>query len=65
VKAPVIARLEPSPNRGVEHDEIGPGLAVQRQGGALEMLLRDGHADPDGLRERLHRATAVALRPWT
>ena len=32
--------------------------------GALEVLLRDEH-DPDVVRDRLRRATAVALRPWT
>jgi AcrR family transcriptional regulator len=32
--------------------------------GALEVLLRDDD-DPAVLRERLRRATAVALRPWT
>jgi AcrR family transcriptional regulator len=32
--------------------------------GALEVLLRDGDADPDVVRERLQRATAVALEPW-
>jgi hypothetical protein len=32
--------------------------------GALEVLLRD-EENPDVLRERLQRATAVALRPWT
>jgi len=41
------------------------GAFVGAVGGALEVLLRDGHADPDALRERLQRATAVALRPWT
>ena len=41
------------------------GAFVGAIGGALEVLLRDGHADPDVLRERLQRATAVALRPWT
>jgi hypothetical protein len=41
------------------------GAFVGAIGGALEVLLRDGHADPDALRERLQRATAVALRPWT
>ena len=40
------------------------GAFVGAVGGALEVLLRDGHADPDVLRERLRRATAVALRPW-
>jgi AcrR family transcriptional regulator len=40
------------------------GAFVGAIGGALEVLLRDGHADPDVLRERLQRATAVALRPW-
>ena len=41
------------------------GAFVGAIGGALEVLLRDGHADPDALRERLQRATEVALRPWT
>lgn len=41
------------------------GAFVGAIGGALEVLLRDGHADQDALRERLQRATAVALRPWT
>jgi AcrR family transcriptional regulator len=41
------------------------GAFVGAIGGALEVLLRDGHADPDALRERLQRATAVALQPWT
>jgi AcrR family transcriptional regulator len=41
------------------------GAFVGAIGGALEVLLRDGHAVPDALRERLQRATAVALRPWT
>jgi AcrR family transcriptional regulator len=41
------------------------GAFVGAIGGALEVLLRDGHADPDVLRERMQRATAVALRPWT
>jgi AcrR family transcriptional regulator len=40
------------------------GAFVGAVGGALDVLLRDGHADPDALRERLQRATAVALRPW-
>jgi AcrR family transcriptional regulator len=40
------------------------GAFVGAIGGALEVLLRDGHAEPDVLRERLQRATAVALRPW-
>jgi AcrR family transcriptional regulator len=33
--------------------------------GALEVLLRDGEMDPSLVRERMRRATAVALRPWT
>jgi hypothetical protein len=41
------------------------GAFVGAIGGALEVLLRDGHADPDLLQERMQRATAVALRPWT
>ena len=41
------------------------GAFVGAIGGALEVLMRDGHADPEVLRERLQRATAVALRPWT
>jgi len=40
------------------------GAFVGAIGGALEVLLRDRHGDPDVLRERLQRATAVALRPW-
>ncbi len=52
-------------------DELGEveaaalvGAFVGAIGGALEVLLRDGHGDQDVLRERLQRATAVALRPW-
>jgi AcrR family transcriptional regulator len=41
------------------------GAFVGAVGGALEVLLRDPDADPDIVRERLQRATAVALRPWT
>lgn len=41
------------------------GAFVGAIGGALEVLLRDGSADPDVLRDRLQRATEVALRPWT
>jgi AcrR family transcriptional regulator len=40
------------------------GAFVGAVGGALEVLLRDEDG-PDALRERLRRATAVALRPWT
>jgi AcrR family transcriptional regulator len=40
------------------------GAFVGAIAGALEVLLRDEH-DPDVVRERLQRATAVALRPWT
>jgi AcrR family transcriptional regulator len=40
------------------------GAFVGAIAGALEVLLRDGD-DPDVVRERLQRATAVALRPWT
>jgi AcrR family transcriptional regulator len=40
------------------------GAFVGAIAGALEVLLRDEH-DPDVMRERLQRATAVALRPWT
>src|SRR5215470_8656190 len=40
------------------------GAFVGAVAGALEVLLRDEH-DPDVVRERLQRATAVALRPWT
>ena len=40
------------------------GAFVGAIGGALEVLLRDDD-DPDALRERLQRATAVALQPWT
>jgi AcrR family transcriptional regulator len=39
------------------------GAFVGAVAGALEVLLRDEH-DPDVVRERLQRATAVALRPW-
>jgi AcrR family transcriptional regulator len=41
------------------------GAFVGAIGGALEVLLRDQAADPDVMRERLQRATAIALRPWT
>jgi AcrR family transcriptional regulator len=41
------------------------GAFVGAIGGALEVLLRDGDMDPDTVRERLQRATAVGLRPWT
>jgi hypothetical protein len=41
------------------------GAFVGAIGGASEVLMRDDHADPEVLRERLQRATAVALRPWT
>ena len=40
------------------------GAFVGAIAGALEVLLR-GEDDPDVVRERLQRATAVALRPWT
>jgi len=40
------------------------GAFVGAIAGALEVLLRDDD-DPDVVRERLRRATAVALRPWT
>jgi hypothetical protein len=40
------------------------GAFVGAIAAALDVLLRD-EADPDVVRERLHRATAVALRPWT
>jgi AcrR family transcriptional regulator len=40
------------------------GAFVGAIAGALEVLLHDEH-DPDVTRERLQRATAVALRPWT
>jgi AcrR family transcriptional regulator len=40
------------------------GAFVGAISGALEVLLRDEH-DPDVVRKRLQRATAVALRPWT
>jgi hypothetical protein len=64
------------PARGVVHavfpdqlDEVEAaalvGAFVGAIGGALEVLMRDDHADPEVLRERLQRATAVALRPWT
>jgi AcrR family transcriptional regulator len=32
---------------------------------ALQVLLADGIANPDVVRERLNRATSIALRPWT
>jgi AcrR family transcriptional regulator len=40
------------------------GAFVGAIGGALEVLLREDD-DPDVVRDRLQRATAVALRPWT
>ena len=40
------------------------GAFVGAIAGALEVLLRDDD-DPALVRERLQRATAVALRPWT
>ncbi|MGX9792437.1 TetR/AcrR family transcriptional regulator [Mycobacterium sp. MMS18-G62] len=40
------------------------GAFVGAIAGALEVLLRE-EDDPDVVRERLGRATAVALRPWT
>jgi AcrR family transcriptional regulator len=40
------------------------GAFVGAIAGALEVLLRDEH-DPAVVRERMQRATAVALRPWT
>src|ERR1700738_2007280 len=40
------------------------GAFVGAVAGALEVLLREDD-DPDVVRERLQRATAVALRPWT
>jgi AcrR family transcriptional regulator len=40
------------------------GAFVGAIAGALEVLLRDEH-DPDVVRARLQRATAVARRPWT
>jgi AcrR family transcriptional regulator len=52
-------------------DELGEveaaalvGAFVGAIAGALEVLLREDD-DPDVVRERLQRATAVALRPWT
>ncbi len=39
------------------------GAFVGAIAGALEVLLRD-EDDPDVVRQRLQRATAVALRPW-
>jgi AcrR family transcriptional regulator len=39
------------------------GAFVGAVAGALEVLLRDEH-DPDVVRDRLQRATAIALRPW-
>jgi AcrR family transcriptional regulator len=51
-----------------ELDEVAAaalvGAFVGAIGGALEVLLRDDD-DPDVMRERLQRATAIALRPWT
>jgi len=42
------------------------GAFVGAVGGALDVLLREGpDVDPDVVRARLQRATAVALRPWT
>jgi AcrR family transcriptional regulator len=42
------------------------GAFVGAVGGALDFLLREGpDVDPDVVRARLQRATAVALRPWT
>ncbi len=40
------------------------GAFVGAIAGALEVLLRDDH-DPDVVRQRMQRATAVALAPWT
>jgi AcrR family transcriptional regulator len=40
------------------------GAFVGAIAGALEVVLRN-EDDPDVVRERLQRATAVALRPWT
>jgi AcrR family transcriptional regulator len=40
------------------------GAFVGAIAGALEVLLRDDD-EPDVIRQRLQRATAVALRPWT
>jgi AcrR family transcriptional regulator len=40
------------------------GAFVGAIASALEVLLRD-EDDPDVVRQRLQRATAVALRPWT
>jgi len=40
------------------------GAFVGAVDGALEVLLRDGDPDPDVVRERLQRATAVAFQPW-
>jgi hypothetical protein len=39
------------------------GAFVGAIAGALRVLLRDEH-EPGVVRERLQRATAVALRPW-
>ena len=40
------------------------GAFVGAIAGALDVLLRDEH-DPDVVRDRMQRATAIALRPWT
>jgi len=40
------------------------GAFVGAVDGALHVLLANPTADPDRLRERLHHATEVALRPW-
>jgi AcrR family transcriptional regulator len=41
------------------------GAFVGAINGALQVLHADTSADPELLRERLHRATSAALRPWT
>jgi AcrR family transcriptional regulator len=40
------------------------GAFVGAVDGALEVLLRDDDPDPDVVRERMQRATTVALQPW-
>jgi hypothetical protein len=47
-----------------ELDEVEAAAVIGAIAGALEVVLRD-EDDPDVLRERLQRATAIALRPWT
>ena len=62
----IAARLHAAFPRELDEVEAGAlvGAFVGAIAGALEVLLRD-EENPDVLRERLRRATAVALRPWT